>query len=119
MTRCKKSTRFLSWLLTIAMVTGLIGTTPALAAGGGLTDNQSINNALDSMNLDDANKVYYLDFKGNPDVVGDVDIDQLRAAYPKLQLVELDNTNIRAISGMTWNVLFTEHYATAIQDSVL
>ena len=36
-----------------------------------------------------------------------------------IDYVHLYGKKLRMIQDLTWNVLFTEHYATAIQDSVL
>lgn len=99
--------RILAMLLCLVLCLSLVPS--AAFAVGGVT-NQSLSDTLDAMTASgdipsNPNNVYFLDLSGKTEVLGDIDIAELAAAYPNLSLVTLDGTNIREvtnpISGIT------------------
>ncbi len=95
MIRCRKSTRLISWLLVVAMVFGLMGTMPALAASAPIT-NESLRTAIDEK-YNNPNDLGWIDLTDWSQVVGTVDLAELKAAFPSLQHVILTGTNVSEI----------------------
>lgn len=106
MQKQRKSVRGLSFLLVLTMIVGMlqVGQISALAVGG--VTNQTVSDALDELKKEgkipsNANDVHYLDFRNNAGVMGDVDISQLTAVYPNLELVSLDGTNVQNVKSIS------------------
>ena len=96
MIRCRKSTRLISWLLVVAMVFGLMGTMPALAASAPIT-NESLRTAIDEK-YNNPNDLGWIDLTDWSQVVGTVDLAELKAAFPSLQHVILTGTNVSEVT---------------------
>jgi hypothetical protein len=93
----------MAFILSIVLTIGLIGVNRVLAIPG--VSNDSVSNAIDSMTASgsvptDPNSVYWLDFSSYPgkaDIVGEVDIDELKTVFPNLDEILFDDTNIVSI----------------------
>lgn len=116
MTRNRRFTRLVSWLLSVSMVASLVVVAPVVAAGSSgstgskypalnAVTNKTVVTALEQMidagripdpaNTTSAADVAYLDFSYNTAVMGAIRIgDELRELYPNLERVDLTGTNV-------------------------
>lgn len=120
MTRNRRFTRLMSWLLSVSMVASLVVVAPVVASGSaGSTGskypeldaitNKTVVAALEQMidagrilspeeDKDNAaaglpERVAYLDFEHDASVVGEIDIAELKGVYQDLERVQLSYTN--------------------------
>ena len=86
-----------SCILAVAMVFSLLPTL-VLAAGANPTVDAAVSTVVGTT---PSSNVFTIDISGNPSVIGTLDLDDLKADYPNLALIDVRNTNITDVVDTT------------------